>query len=60
VTVELSKADILLKYYLDGQSEKVIFKYFKEALSHLNERQIQDLIEKYEADWHGDYSESTH
>jgi hypothetical protein len=50
--VEFSKADILLKYYLEGQSEKVIFKFFKEALTHLDESQIQDLIEKYEADWH--------
>jgi hypothetical protein len=49
--VEFSKAGILLSY-LEGQSEKVIFKFFREALTHLDDSQIQDLIEKYEADWH--------
>lgn len=49
--VEFSKADILLGY-LEGQPEEVISKFLKEALTHLDESQIEDLIQKYEDAWH--------
>lgn len=49
--VEFSKADILLGY-LEGQPEEIISKFLKEALTHLDESQIEDLIQKYEDAWH--------
>jgi len=48
---ELSKAELLLSY-LEGQPEEVVSKFLKEALTHLDESQIQDLVEKYEEGWH--------
>jgi len=51
--VEFSKADILLSY-LEGQPEEVVSKFLKEALTHLDESQIEDLIQKYEDAWHED------
>jgi hypothetical protein len=48
---EISKAELLLSY-LEGQPEEVISKFLKEALTHLNESQIEDLVEKYEEGWH--------
>ncbi len=48
---ESDKTDILLSY-LEGQPEEVISKFLKEALTHLDDSQIQDLIQKYEDVWH--------
>jgi hypothetical protein len=48
---ESDKTDILLSY-LKGQPEEVISKFLKEALTHLDDSQIADLIQKYEDAWH--------
>jgi hypothetical protein len=48
---ESDKTDILLSY-LEGQPKEVISKFLKEALTHLDDSQIADLIQKYEDAWH--------